>query len=391
MNFATLYKKSSSGAIQQWTISCGVRDSDGAGSITVEHGQVDGKLQISTEHVTEGKNPGKKNATTPAQQAQNEAQSKWTKKKERERYVEDKERAVAGETDAQGGIPPMLAQTYEEVNPKYHVWPAHGQRKLNGVRCLVQIEDGVVSLWSRKGLPIQGVPHVQAAYERLFQGVAGRYVIDGELYRHGWSLQKISGYVRKAKTKPGFEQLSHNVYDLPITPEGGVDRAWVQRQKDIDNLFKVFIGDCSEIKKVETIELRDEAHMREVEDGFVKDEGYEGLMYRSLKGEYRPDKRSYDLLKVKRWKDAEFPIVGVKEGRGKFAGKAIFECMTVPGRDPNAPQPFDCCAPGNFEDREEFLRRRNELPGKQATVKYFDWTEEGKPGFPVGMAVRDYE
>jgi DNA ligase-1 len=355
----------------------------GEGTIVVEHGQVGGKLQCSVDVVTEGKNPGKKNETTPIQQAANEAEAKWRKKQEREGYVEDLARAEAGETDAEGGIPPMLAKTFEDVKPKYQVFPAHGQRKLNGVRCIVQVDDGKVSLWSRKRKPLLGVPHVLAAYERRFYNVTGTFKIDGELYRHGWSLQKISGYVRKEGTKPGFEQISHNVYDIPVF-NGANDHIWKDRQEDLDDIFHDIIGDQPEIKKVETIELRDAAHMEEVTTSFIK-EGYEGLMYRNLETEYEPDVRSYGLLKVKRWQDAEFPITAVNEGRGKFAGLAVFTCKTKEGAE------FDCCAPGNFQDREEFLRQGDALIGKMLTVKFFEWTEEKKPCFPVGMAVRDYE
>lgn len=382
--FPTLYKLTGRGNLQQWTISAGEK-MDGSGTIVVEHGQVGGKLQCSVDVVTEGKSAGKKNATTPIQQAALEAEAKWRKKQEREGYVEDQARAEAGETDAAGGIPPMLAKTFEDVNPKYRVFKAHGQRKLNGVRCIVQIDNGDVSLWSRKRKPLPGAPHVQALYKRLFKDVNGFFKIDGELYRHGWSLQKISGFCRKEGTKPGFEQLSHNVYDLPVYETGGPERPWFQRKNDIDHLFEVYIGhDLPEIKKVETVVLDSEAHMEDVTTSFIK-EGFEGLMYRNLQTEYEEDVRSYGLLKVKRWQDREFPIVAVNEGRGKFTGLAVFTCKTDEGKE------FDCCAPGNFQDREEFLRQGDKLIGKMLTVKFFEWTEEKKPCFPVGMAVRDYE
>lgn len=387
-NFPTLYKLTGRGNLQQWTISAGEK-MDGSGTICVEHGQVGGKLQSSVDVVTEGKNPGKKNETTPIQQAVNEAEAKWRKKQEREGYVEDKARAEAGESD-KGGTPPMLAKVFEEVKPKYHAFPAYAQRKLNGVRCMVHVDDGVVSLWSRRGLPLLGVPHIQAAYEDAFKGVKGSYKIDGELYRHGWSLQQISGYVRKEDTKPGFKELVHNVYDIPEYDTGGFERPFSTRKHDLDLLFSLIIGDRPEIVKVETFVVANLDHMREIEDQFVS-EKYEGLMYRNGTTPYEPDARSYGLLKVKRWKSLEFPIVGVSEGRGKFAGKAMFTCRTVEGRDEGAPQEFDCCAPGNFADREEFLRRGDKMIGQQLTVEFFEWTDEKKPSHGVGVAVRDYE
>jgi ATP-dependent DNA ligase len=384
MTFPILFKKASSGAIQQWRIWV-----EGA-TIVTEHGQVGGALQVGRDTLKEGKNAGKKNATTAEQQAEAEALAKWTKKQARERYVIELERAQAGETDAKGGIAPMLAQTYQDIHPKNLRWPYHGQRKFNGVRLVVEIRDGEVSLWSRRQMPYLGVPHIKAAYEKAFADVQGYFRFDGELYRHGWSLQRISGYARKEKTKPGFEQLGHFVYDMPDGPGGGIERPWHQRKYELDALFETYLADLKDIHPVETFLIENEEQLRAYHDVWVK-EGYEGVILRGLDGGYAAGKRAIWLIKFKLWKDLEFPIVGVHEGRGKFEGLAMFTCRTVEGRDPGAPLEFDCCAPGGFADRAEYLRRGAELIGKQFTVKFFEWTETNRPEFPIGMAVRDYE
>jgi ATP-dependent DNA ligase len=112
-------------------------------------------------------------------------------------------------------------------------------------------------------------------------------------------------------------------------------------------------------------------------------------MMRNYHGPYESDKHSYHLVKVKAFKEEEFRIIGVSEGRGKFAGKAIFTCEV--GFDPI--KTFECCAPGTMKDREDFFRRAPELIGKAyLTVKYFEWTDDGIPLHGTGEAVRsDYE
>lgn len=70
--FPTLYAKAKTGKIKQWVVS--VVDS----TITVTHGQVGGKQQTQTTVITEGKNIGKSNETTPSEQAYLEAKAKWT-------------------------------------------------------------------------------------------------------------------------------------------------------------------------------------------------------------------------------------------------------------------------------------------------------------------------
>lgn len=369
--FPRLFKKTNTGAIQMWQIV--VSDS----TMTTTHGQVDGKLQTTSDTITEGKNVGRSNETTPNQQAEAEAEAKWNKKVEREGYVEDIERAQDGETDQEGGIPPMLAKTYEDVVKKW-TWPCDAQRKFNGNRLVAVIEDGEVSLWSRKRTRISGVPHIQAELEKAFAEIKGSLVLDGECYALGWSLQKISGFFRKQGAKPGHEELGYFVYDTES------DLKWEDRRKTLDVAFNFGpLRNLKNIHPVETVRVNSESEAKQLQSAWVQ-EGYEGAILRRLDTPYQAGKRSAGLVKLKSFKDAEFVIKAVSEGRGKFAGKAMFSLETEKGL------PFDCCAPGTMEDRAAFFKEGDKLIGKLLTVKYFELSDDGVPVFPVGLAVRDY-
>lgn len=380
--FPTLYKRTNTGAIETWKIKV-YRDMVENGVIRTEYGHVGGKMQETSDTISTGKNLGKKNATTAYEQAVLEAEAKWKKKQARERYVTDPDRAAAGDNDTEGGVPPMLAKPREDV--KKIAFPADYQRKLNGVRCIATIEDGAVSLWSRKQTRILGVPHIQAAYERAFKDIEGKFTFDGEVYRHGWSLQKISGYARKADTKPDFEQLCHYVYDMP-----SVDGPWSERRAVLEAAFERPLAGEPALVRVETVEVASMEDADRIHDAWVQ-EGYEGGIIRVKSTKYEFGKRSAGLIKVKRFRDAEFTIHSVGDGRGRFAGKAIFTCLVDPGKPATKENTFECCAPGTMEDRAEFMRRAAELVGKQLTVKFFEYSDDHKPLFPVGMAVRDYE
>lgn len=376
----TLYKRGSSGKVQEWTISVSGDESlsqEPFGVIHVTHGQKDGKKQTTNDIVREGKNAGKKNSTTAVEQAMAEAEAKWTKQIERKGYVESLERASAGETDAEGGIAPMLAQPLDKAGHRM-VFPGHAQRKLNGVRCIVQIQNGKVTLWSRQRTQIFGVPHIQKAYELAFAGVDGELLFDGELFRPGWPLQKISGYVRKkSETKAGYEELGHYVYDYPSHPG-----TWEERELALR-------ANCSPTSKhpiylVETLLVKSQDSIKPLHDQFVT-EGFEGLIFRNIGARYQAGKRSYDLIKVKEFEEGEFRIVGFSEGRGKFEGLAMFACVTDEGKE------FDCCSPGTLEERAEWFVRGPKCIGKNLTVKFFEWTVDGKPSHGVPVAIRDYE
>jgi hypothetical protein len=125
--FPILYKKTSTGKIQQWETS--VSDDS---VITTRFGQVDGKIQETQEVITKGKNIGKANETTPYDQAVAQAQANWTKQLKKG-YVDSIEDAMAGKTDniIEGGISPMLAHVFSKQGHKI-TYPALAQPKLDG-------------------------------------------------------------------------------------------------------------------------------------------------------------------------------------------------------------------------------------------------------------------
>ncbi len=202
--------------------------------------------------------------------------------------------------------------------------------------------------------------------------------MDGECYTLGWSLQKISGFFRKQGSKPGHEELGYHVYDMES------DLKWEDRKKALAGLFETNLKNLKNIHPVETVRVNSESEAKQLQSIWVQ-EGYEGAILRRLDTPYQAGKRSAGLLKLKSFKDAEFVIKAVSEGRGKFAGKAMFTLETEKGL------PFDCCAPGTMEDRAAFFKEGDKLIGKLLTVKYFELSDDGVPVFPVGLSVRDYE
>ena len=174
--FPTLYRQRQSGAIQTWTIS--TEDN----VIVTRWGQEDGSMQESRDEVKEGKNIGRSNATTPTEQAQAEAQSKWERKLKRG-HVQERTGAKTGQIDAiiEGGVWPMLAHRFDKVGHKIN-FPAFTQPKFDGHRCVAIIDDkGKCALWSRSRKPITSLPHIVEAYEALD---VRNMVFDGELYNH---------------------------------------------------------------------------------------------------------------------------------------------------------------------------------------------------------------
>jgi len=376
--FPDLYKKTSTGAIQCWGIK--VLETQEGAVIQTDFGQLNtDKPQSTSDFISKGKNIGKKNETSPYQQAVLEAQAKWEKQKKKG-YVESKEAAEKGEVDEiiEGGIVPMLAQSFSDHGHKIK-YPCYAQPKLDGIRCIAIVKNGKCTLWTRTRKPITSVPHIIKEVEHLYGKLD--ITLDGELYNHTLKkdFEKIVSMVRQEEPAEGHEIVQYHIYDV-VTNQTFGDR-W-------ENFFSR-LPIPSEAPKycfmVSTGMLHVEDQVQTAFDAAIK-LGFEGLMLRNKDAKYA-NKRSYDLQKVKEFEDAEFDIIGVEEGRGKLQGHAgAFVCVTPDGKE------FLAKMAGDTSKLKEYFENHSLWKGKKLTVKYQGLTgKEGVPRFPVGVAIRDYE
>jgi len=385
MNYPTLYKKTNTGALQYWKIFVKETTAErpigtmyGVGLIVTEFGQLNtDKPQTTEDLILFGKNIGKKNETTPLQQAEAEALAKWEKQKKKG-YVESIEAAKAGETDKliEGGIVPMLAHKFTEQGHKIK-YPCYVQPKLDGIRCIAILKDGKCTLWSRTRKQITSMPHIVAEIESHWKA---DIVLDGELYNHDFKkdFEKIVSAVRKEEPEEGYLNVQYHVYDIVN------EMSFKERSS---RLFKCFtIGD-PKLQYVKWV-VTDWANEDQVPYYFelFKERGYEGAMLRNADSLY-VNKRSYDLQKVKEMEENEFAITGVEEGRGKLQGHVgAFKCVTEDGKE------FLAKMSGDTANLKKYFEDHSTWLGKQLTVQFQGLTgASGVPRFPVGKAIRDYE
>lgn len=98
------------------------------------------------------------------------------------------------------------------------------------------------------------------------------------------------------------------------------------------------------------------------------------------------NKRTKYLLKRKTFQDAEYRILDVQEGIGNRTGTA--GRFIVERKDGVT---FNTNIKGNFKLLEEYLKNKDQLIGKMATIKFFNLTPDGIPRFPYVIKIRDYE
>jgi DNA ligase 1 len=348
-----IFKQTKTGATQEWSIE--VVDN----KYRTHSGQVGGIITTNEWTVCYGKNVGRANATTDSEQAMAEAIAKRTKKLE-SGYFED-----VNNINEQQYFEPMLAAKWEDYKDKIQ-YPIFSQPKLDGIRCIVT-KDG---MFSRNGKPIISAPHIFESMVELFDENPN-LIFDGELYADKFAndFNKIVSLVKRTKPTPSDlaeckKVIKYHIYDFPSH-----DGTFFERFRA---LYGVKLPSTCEF--VTTHPVENEADVMDLYGKYVE-QGYEGQMLR-LNGKYE-NKRSKTLMKHKSFVDEEFTILDIVEGEGNRTGTAGFmRFQTSDGK------PFKSNIKGTFEETAEMLKNRNELIGKQATIKYFNLTPDGIPRFP---------
>lgn len=390
--FPTLYNRDENGNVREWRIRvdhCERPIGAVYPVIVTTHGVLGGALIEDRDVITEGKNVGKKNETSPTEQAIKEAESKWKKQKSKKGYVESIEGAKNGATGHEGGEKVMLAQKYwdprtrEITGGKRIIYPAAAQPKLDGHRCDAKLVNGKCELWSRGHKLITGVPHINAALEAMFPGMT--LDLDGELYNHEYhdNFEELSGFIRSVEPKPGYEVVQYHIYDVINLPVGVCAApTFAERWKWASENVKP----NGSIVLVQTHIVLSHEDAIALFESFLE-MGYEGLMLRNTAGLYKGS-RSFDLQKVKIFDDAEFVIAAVKEGRGKMKGKAVFCCLRrLPeGGDVE----FDAKLKGKLSDLRKYWENAPQYVGEKLTVGFQGfYKSSGKPRFPVALRLKD--
>ncbi len=366
MTLPTLYARTNTGAIQQWTVE------SQNNSYRTTFGQVDGKLQTTNWTECYETNSGRSNQRTAEQQAEFEAKALWKKKKE-SGYFEN-----IRDVDKPTFVEPMLAKNYEDHKDSIK-FPVFSQPKLDGIRC-VATKDG---MFTRNGKRIESCLHIFNELQKFFIGDQP-LVFDGELYNHELKhdFNKITSLVKKTKPtsddiKESAQLVQYWIYDT------------VDPKKTFNERIEWIVSNIQGSWDLSLIAVPTAlASTQQQLDTFYEDytkHGFEGQMIR-LNTKYE-NKRSKNLLKRKDFQDKEYTILDIIEGEGNKAGMAgamVFE-NELGIR-------FNSNIKGSREFLKEIWRDKNQLTGEQATVKYFNLTPDNQvPRFPYVIKIRNYE
>jgi len=379
---------------KQWAVSV-LDNEDNTFTIHSEHGLVGGKQVSHNTLITEGKNKGKKNETTPRDQALLEAQRDWDKKVKQgyvEQLVEPEEKPKKPSSKSGRLLKPMLAIEFNMEKEKSIGFPVFIQPKLDGVRCLIYKENDKIIFQSRQNTIYDDFDHLIPELQHLISqfGDQENLILDGELYTHGMPFEQITSMVRSSKGKrKNIEELNYHVYDCFYSGETNLDKNSMSYNDRYQVLRRAF-GDTiyPKLVLVETTLVNSKLDIENFHTHYTTlREPYEGVMIRTTDGVYKQQGRSKDLQKYKKFMDEEFEVVGHHEGTGCHSGTPIFECRSNVNRE----KTFGVTMQGTLESKRKMMENVEGYYGKKLTVKYQEKSVDGVPRFPVGIAFRDYE
>lgn len=357
----TLYSRDKSGSLRVWRVRA-IGD-----EIVVDHGVFDGAISRAIRKATP-KNVGRSNETTAEQQAILEADAMW-------KYKLERKYSLTPEA-AQDIVPlPMLAKDFKKAKVDYKAnFGVDVQPKLDGVRAIARWEGDRIVLISRGGKAWTAVAHINEAVAKILPKDSE---FDGEIYLHGKPFQWITSRAKKAH--PDAIQLQYHIYDMP-TVDGDDSLTFDQRSNRLFSLIPTY--DWPVLKPVETISVYDERTVEKYHDNWVL-AGYEGAIIRLRNGLYEYGHRSSSLLKLKKFDDAEFTIIGHRAGEGTEADLVLWVCQ-----NDTSDAVFVTRPKGTHDDRRWLLNHATEFYGKKLKVKFFGRTDDGLPRFPIGEGIR---
>ncbi len=256
---------------------------------------------------------------------------------------------------AEGKIPKLpLAQVYHEGVELEEYWLSE---KLDGVRAYW---DGQ-QLVSKNG-------HVYHAPDWFIADFPSQ-PLDGELWAGRGRFEYLMTIVRDQEPSEEWRRVSYQVFDMPVQ---GV--SFSERVARLKILFRQI--NSPYIDLVEQLQVSShQALMKQLDE--VIELGGEGLMLHKGTALYIAG-RSSDLLKVKRYQDAEARVIGHLPGKGKYTG--MLGALLVESEDKR-----------RFRLGSGLTDAQRKVPpaiGALVTYKYYGETAKGLPRFASFLRVR---
>lgn len=279
-----------------------------------------------------------------------------------------------------------LAHPYSPTRTNFETEEWYGSRKLDGVRCICRKEGNMVTFYSRNGKEFETLGRIAEDVKQI----PGNFILDGEVCMVNENgAEDFQGIMKEIRRKDHtianpkflvFDCLTIEEFDNHKGTSKLSDRLLRQPIQRI-NVF-----DYLTLTQVEQTRINTETEFTEMaKDAEIN--GYEGIMVRKNSG--YEGTRSHNLLKVKKFHDAEYIVLDCVNGtirwteNGQQVEKDCLSSIIIEHKG------YRVSVGSGFskEQREYYLNRHNELIGKTVTIQYFEESQNANGGYSLRFPV----
>ena len=279
-----------------------------------------------------------------------------------------------------------LANPYNVKRVDFKSGDWYGSRKLDGVRCICRKENDIVTFFSRSGKEFLTLGNL----ENEILKIPGNFILDGEICMvdkdGNEDFQGIMKQIRKKDhqiEKPKFFVFDYLTLEQ-FDNQTGITPLTERLKNGYDILPENINSDMLEFLPQE--QLTTEEQFTEMAKA-AEDAGFEGIMVRKNVG--YEGKRSHNLLKVKKFHDAEYTVLGTTNAfirwteNGKQVERECLSNITIEhkGCKVNVGSGF------SKEQREMYFESPQNIIGKTVTIQYFEETKNQNGGFSLRFPV----
>ena len=287
-------------------------------------------------------------------------------------------------TTADGTLLPMLAKVYDNTNNKLFKNGKiyNSQPKINGLRCFISAEYNQGDMFKPISLKFQSregtywnslndlEDYLLHTIEQsvLMEMIENHFVLDGELYLPGHSVNSINHFVKDPTCKEN-KLLQYWFYDVAME-----NADHTTRNEWMINNFREFGKLCftkenhynnkDRLVRLQNNTTSNANAALELRDEFINC-GFEGLILRDPNAEYQFGKRNLSMIKYKKSTDGKFTIIDIYPEGIKRSNLPLLLCKN----DINDAT-FECHINGSFEYQEFILKNKDNIIGKQVLIEY---------------------
>lgn len=287
-------------------------------------------------------------------------------------------------TTADGSLLPMLAKVYDNVNNKlFNKVPYYlGQWKINGLRCFISAYVNSGNMFKSIGLKFQsreGTYWNSLSYledyllsvldnKLLERMVDENYILDGEVYLPGHTVNEINHFVKDPKCAEN-KLLQYWCYDIAIedtmqdermnfllSRQGNCVKTFTSKEAHLNNKDRLIV--------LPNLSINDNDTAVRCRDTYIA-LGFEGLIMRKPDAEYQYGKRNQSMIKFKAVTDGKFKIIDIYPEGVKRPDIPLLLC-----RNDVNDATFECHLSETLDFQREVLKNKKQFIGKVLFITY---------------------